>query len=28
MQLQGEFDNEGFAGLIRCNDWRLDLRKL
>jgi RimJ/RimL family protein N-acetyltransferase len=26
MENQGEFDNEGFAGVLRCNDWRLDLR--
>jgi RimJ/RimL family protein N-acetyltransferase len=26
MQNQGEFDNEGFAGVLRCNDWRIDLR--
>ena len=25
MQNQGEFDNEGFAGVLRCNDWRIDL---
>ncbi len=25
MQLQGEFNNEGFAGVLRCNDWRIDL---
>jgi RimJ/RimL family protein N-acetyltransferase len=25
MENQGEFDNEGFAGVLRCNDWRLDL---
>ena len=23
----GEFDNEGFAGVLRCNDWRIDLRQ-
>lgn len=23
---QGEFDNEGFAGMLRCNNWRIDLR--
>lgn len=23
---QGEFDNQGFAGVLRCNDWRIDLR--
>lgn len=22
---EGEFDNEGFAGVLRCNDWRIDL---
>ena len=22
----GEFDNEGFVGILRCNDWRLLLR--
>jgi RimJ/RimL family protein N-acetyltransferase len=22
----GPFDNEGFAGILRCNDWRIDLR--
>lgn len=26
MENQGEFDNGGFAGILRCNDWRLDLR--
>jgi RimJ/RimL family protein N-acetyltransferase len=26
MANQGEFDNEGFAGVLRCNDWRIDLR--
>jgi RimJ/RimL family protein N-acetyltransferase len=25
MQNQGQFDNEGFAGVLRCNDWRTDL---
>ena len=25
MQNQGAFDNEGFAGVLRCNDWRIDL---
>ena len=25
MSNQGEFDNEGFAGVLRCNDWRIDL---
>ena len=25
MENQGEFDNEGFAGVLRCNDWRIDL---
>jgi hypothetical protein len=24
MQNQGEFDNTGFAGVLRCNDWRID----
>jgi hypothetical protein len=28
MENQGEFDNEVFAGVLRCNDWRIDLRKL
>ena len=23
----GEFDNEGFAGILRCNDWRIDLHQ-
>ena len=27
MQNQGAFDNEGFAGVLRCNDWRIDLHK-
>lgn len=27
MENQGEFDNEGFAGVLRCNDWRIDLRQ-
>ena len=26
MENQGEFDNEGFAGMLRCNDWRIGLR--
>ncbi len=26
MENLGEFDNEGFAGVLRCNDWRIDLR--
>lgn len=25
MSNQGEFDNEGFAGVLRCNDWRIEL---
>jgi RimJ/RimL family protein N-acetyltransferase len=25
MENQGEFDNEGFAGVLRCNDWCIDL---
>ena len=25
MENQGEFDNKGFAGAMRCNDWRIDL---
>jgi len=25
MENQGEFDNEGFAGVLRCNDWRIEL---
>jgi len=25
MENQGAFDNEGFAGVLRCNDWRIDL---
>ena len=25
MENQGEFDNEGFAGVLRCNDWRINL---
>jgi hypothetical protein len=28
MENQGEFDNEAFAGVMRCNDWRIDLREL
>jgi len=27
MQNLGEFDNEGFAGVLRCNNWRIDLRQ-
>lgn len=27
MENGGEFDNEGFAGVLRCNDWRIDLRE-
>ena len=27
MKNRGEFDNEGFAGILRCNDWRIDLRE-
>ncbi|MCB0127884.1 MAG: GNAT family N-acetyltransferase [Caldilineaceae bacterium] len=23
MENQGEFDNEGFAGVLRCNNWRI-----
>jgi len=26
MENQGEFDNEDFAGMLRCNDWRIDIR--
>jgi len=26
MENLGQFDNEGFAGILRCNDWRIDLR--
>jgi RimJ/RimL family protein N-acetyltransferase len=26
MENQGEFDNEGFAGVLRCNDWLIDIR--
>lgn len=26
MENQGEFDNESFAGILRCNNWRIDLR--
>lgn len=26
MQFLGDFDNDGFAGALRCNNWRLDLR--
>jgi len=25
MENRGEFDNEGFAGVLRCNNWRIDL---
>jgi RimJ/RimL family protein N-acetyltransferase len=25
MQNLGPFDNEGFAGILRCNDWRIEL---
>ena len=25
MENLGQFDNEGFAGILRCNDWRIDL---
>ena len=25
MSNQGEFDNEGFAGVMRCNEWCIDL---
>jgi len=25
MENQGEFDNKGFAGVLRCNHWRVDL---
>lgn len=25
MENLGEFDNEGFAGVLRCCDWRIDL---
>jgi RimJ/RimL family protein N-acetyltransferase len=25
MQYRGQFDNEGFAGVMRCNDWRIDV---
>ena len=25
MSNQGEFDNEGFAGVLRCNNWCIDL---
>lgn len=25
MQNRGAFDNEGFAGVLRCNDWRIDV---
>jgi RimJ/RimL family protein N-acetyltransferase len=25
MENAGPFDNEGFAGVLRCNDWRIDL---
>ena len=26
MENHGQFDNESFAGVLRCNDWRIDLR--
>jgi RimJ/RimL family protein N-acetyltransferase len=26
MENKGEFDNEGFAGILRCNNWRIELR--
>lgn len=26
MENLGQFDNEGFAGVLRCNDWCIDLR--
>ncbi len=25
MKNMGEFDNEGFAGILRCNDWMIEL---
>ena len=25
MENRGQFDNEGFAGVLRCNDWRIEL---
>lgn len=25
MENLGQFDNEGFAGILRCNDWRIDI---
>lgn len=25
MENQGEFDNEGFAGIMRCNDWLIEV---
>jgi len=28
MKNQGEFDNESFAGVLRCNDWRIDLGRI
>ena len=28
MEHLGEFDNEGFAGVLRCNNWRIDLRRI
>jgi RimJ/RimL family protein N-acetyltransferase len=28
MSNQGEFDSEGFAGVLRCNDWCIDLGQL
>ena len=27
MENLGEFDNEGFAGVLRCNNWRINLRE-
>ena len=24
---QGEFENEGYNGILRCNDWRISLRE-
>jgi hypothetical protein len=27
MENQGKFDNEGFTGVLRCNDWCIDLGK-
>lgn len=26
MENQGQFDNEGFAGVLRCHDWHIDVR--